>query len=161
MKTIFAFFLIMITISLSAQENKKSEKRMSAVNSSDTKNQNHALIIIDGNKFSSKDSSNILDSIKPENIERMDVIKGEQATLQYGEEGKDGVILITTKTSIKKDPLYIVDGVKTKNIIDLDPNDIESINVLKGKASTSQYGDEGEAGVILITTKSSKKQNKN
>lgn len=91
----------------------------------------------------------------------MDVIKGEQAILQYGEEGKDGVIVITTKTPIEKEPLYIVDGVKIKNIIDLNPNDIESINVLKGKASTSQYGDEGEAGVILITTKNSKKQNKN
>ena len=161
MKTILAFFLIMITFSLSAQETKRSEKSMTAVNSSDTKNQNQALIIVDGIKFYRKDSSNILDSIKPENIERMDVMKGEQAILQYGEEGKDGVIVITTKASIKKEPLYIVDGVKTKNIIDLDPNDIESINVLKGKASTSQYGDEGEAGVILITTKNSKKQNKN
>lgn len=151
----------MITFSLSAQETKRSEKRMTAINSTDTKNQNQALIIVDGIKFSRKDSSNILDSIKPENIERMDVIKGEQAIVQYGEEGKDGVIVITTKTPIKKEPLYIVDGVKTKNIIDLDPNDIESINVLKGKASTSQYGDEGEAGVILITTKNLKKQMKN
>jgi TonB-dependent SusC/RagA subfamily outer membrane receptor len=114
---------------------------------------------VDGVKFSGMDSVNILDSIKPDHIERMDVLKGEQAILLYGEEGKNGVIVITTKTPIKKEPLYIVDGVKIKNIADLDPDNIESINVLKGKENASQYGDEGEAGVVLITTKKSKKEN--
>lgn len=71
MKTILALFLIMITFSLSAQENKRSEKRMTIINSSDTKSQNQALIIVDGIKFSRKDSINMLDSIKPENIEWM------------------------------------------------------------------------------------------
>lgn len=158
MKIILALFLLMMASPLWSQENKKSEISKGTVNSLNLKNQNQALIIIDGIKFSRKDTFNILDSIKPDNIESIEVVKGESAILQYGEEGKDGVIVIATKSPIKKEPLYIVDGIKTRSITDIDPNDIESISVLKGKDNTSQYGDEGEAGVVLITTK--KRQNK-
>lgn len=52
-------------------------------------------------------------------------------------------------------PLFIIDGVKTTkdNLDKLDPDKIESINVLKGDSATRQYGDEGKNGVVLITTK--------
>ncbi len=53
-------------------------------------------------------------------------------------------------------PLYIVDGMKTDDISDIDPNDIESIEILKDAASAAIYGTEGGNGVILITTKSGK-----
>ncbi|MGQ0715436.1 MAG: SusC/RagA family TonB-linked outer membrane protein [Gemmatimonadaceae bacterium] len=51
-------------------------------------------------------------------------------------------------------PLIIVDGVITRNSIsDLDANDIESIEVLKGAAAASFYGSQAANGVINITTK--------
>ncbi len=51
-------------------------------------------------------------------------------------------------------PLYIVDGVKIEgDINNLNPNDIESISVLKDNAAAKVYGKGGENGVILITTK--------
>lgn len=72
-------------------------------------------------------------------------------------------------------PLFVVDGVpfnsSTNNtsgfttggaavtpsrFLDLDPNNIESLNVLKGLAATVLYGDQGRNGVILVTTKSGK-----
>ncbi len=53
-------------------------------------------------------------------------------------------------------PLYIVDGMKTKNIDMLNPNDIASMEVLKDAASAAIYGTEGANGVIIITTKSGK-----
>lgn len=53
-------------------------------------------------------------------------------------------------------PLFIVDGMKTGDISDLDPNDIASIEVLKDAASAAIYGTEGSNGVVLITTKSGK-----
>lgn len=72
-------------------------------------------------------------------------------------------------------PLFVVDGVpfnsSTNNgsgfstggaavtpsrFLDLDPNNIETINVLKGLAATVLYGDQGRNGVILVTTKSGK-----
>jgi TonB-linked SusC/RagA family outer membrane protein len=52
------------------------------------------------------------------------------------------------------DPLYIVDGMRTGNIDYLNPNDIESIEVLKDAASAAIYGAEGANGVILVSTKS-------
>lgn len=53
-------------------------------------------------------------------------------------------------------PLFIVDGMKTGDINDVDPSDIASIEVLKDAASAAIYGTEGSNGVILITTKSGK-----
>ncbi len=159
MKTILVSFLLMSTLPLWAQKNKKYESSQIVVSSTYTKSQNRALIIVDGVKFWRMDNLNILDSINPDNIEKMDVVKGEQAILQYGEEGKNGVILVTTKTPVKNEPLYIVDGLKVKTLF-ISPDDIESMSVLKGKENTSLYGTEGDAGVILITTKNSKKHQK-
>ncbi len=51
------------------------------------------------------------------------------------------------------DPLYIVDGIPVDGIDFLNPNDIETINVLKDGASAAIYGSRGANGVVLITTK--------
>ena len=53
-------------------------------------------------------------------------------------------------------PLYIIDGLWTDNIRDLNPNDIETLNVLKDASSTAVYGSRGANGVIQITTKKGK-----
>lgn len=55
------------------------------------------------------------------------------------------------------DPLYIVDGVPTKDgINEIAPNDVESITILKDAASASIYGARSSNGVVLITTKKGK-----
>ena len=50
-------------------------------------------------------------------------------------------------------PLYVVDGLRTRNINNLDPSDIESIEVLKDAASAAIYGASAGNGVVLVTTK--------
>lgn len=55
-------------------------------------------------------------------------------------------------------PLYVVDGVQTFSINGLNPNDIESMQVLKDAASASVYGVRGSNGVIIVTTKKAKKK---
>jgi TonB-dependent SusC/RagA subfamily outer membrane receptor len=52
-------------------------------------------------------------------------------------------------------PLIIVDGkeVSNKKVEDINPDDVESMNVLKGESATELYGDKGKNGVIVITTK--------
>lgn len=74
-------------------------------------------------------------------------------------------------------PLYVVDGTPINNnsgsatgstrsfdagtgINDIDPNNIESMTVLKGSAATALYGSRGGQGVIIITTKSAKNKSK-
>jgi len=55
-------------------------------------------------------------------------------------------------TSIE--PLYVVDGIITKEINQIPPQDIERIDVLKDQSATAFYGNKAQNGVILITTKS-------
>ncbi|HRI59817.1 MAG TPA: TonB-dependent receptor [Saprospiraceae bacterium] len=55
------------------------------------------------------------------------------------------------------DPLYIVDGVPVDGLDFLNPNDIETVNVLKDAASSAIYGSRGANGVVLITTKGGKR----
>ncbi|WP_255474153.1 SusC/RagA family TonB-linked outer membrane protein [Pontibacter qinzhouensis] len=50
-------------------------------------------------------------------------------------------------------PLYVVDGVPIPDINRLNPNDIESVNVLKGANAAAIYGSDGVNGVLMITTK--------
>ncbi|MDZ7690706.1 MAG: hypothetical protein U5K69_06155 [Balneolaceae bacterium] len=42
----------------------------------------------------------------------------------------------------------------SSRFLDLDPNNIQNVNVLKGLAATTMYGEQGRNGVVLITTKS-------
>ena len=53
-------------------------------------------------------------------------------------------------------PLYVIDGVQFGNIDDLNPNDIESIDVLRDASSTAIYGSAGANGVVIVTTKKGK-----
>jgi TonB-linked SusC/RagA family outer membrane protein len=53
-------------------------------------------------------------------------------------------------------PLFIIDGFQGGNIADLNPNDIESVEVLKDASATAIYGWMGANGVIIVTTKRGK-----
>jgi TonB-linked SusC/RagA family outer membrane protein len=52
-----------------------------------------------------------------------------------------------------KQPLYVIDGTPVTNSIDFNMDDVESVSVLKGPSATAIYGQRGDAGVIVITTK--------
>lgn len=54
------------------------------------------------------------------------------------------------------EPLIVVDGVIGGSLNNIDPNDIESIDILKDGSAAAIYGTRGSAGVILVTTKSGK-----
>ncbi|NBC65513.1 MAG: SusC/RagA family TonB-linked outer membrane protein [Bacteroidetes bacterium] len=53
-----------------------------------------------------------------------------------------------------QDPLIVIDGVIGGSLDNIDPNDIESIDVLKDASAAAIYGTRGSAGVIVVTTKS-------
>ncbi len=57
-------------------------------------------------------------------------------------------------------PLYVVDGIPVDDLNDVNPSDIESIDVLKDASSSAIYGSRGANGVILIKTKGAKKDEK-
>jgi TonB-dependent SusC/RagA subfamily outer membrane receptor len=64
-------------------------------------------------------------------------------------------IVLTPFSGQKDKPLIVIDGVITSemNMNDIKPNDIKSMNVLKGENAKAKYGEKGASGVIEITTK--------
>ena len=97
---------------------------------------------------------------------------GVQITRSSGSAGGGSRILVRGVTSMigNNQPLIVIDGVRTNNetlnsgsstagtaqsnrLMDLNNDDIESINILKGSAATALYGTAGAAGVVVITTK--------
>ena len=81
---------------------------------------------------------------------------GQTATIKIR-----GAISLNTKGGDKAQPLYVIDGVfvSESDLNILNPNDIETMSVLKDAASTAIYGSRGANGVIVITTKQGKKGN--
>jgi len=97
---------------------------------------------------------------------------GVNVTSTNGLTGSGTNIIIRGYSSVSESnqPLFVVDGVpfnsdtntqsnfldngtESSRFLDLDPNTIESVNVLKGLSATTLYGQAGSNGVILITTK--------
>ena len=58
-------------------------------------------------------------------------------------------------TSAISEPLYVVDGVPVSNPNIIDMNNVENVNVLRGPNATALYGQRGENGVVIISTKDS------
>ncbi len=83
---------------------------------------------------------------------------GVVARTVSGEPGKALEIRIRGGSSItaSNDPLYVIDGMPIDNLNDINPDDIESIEVLKDAASSAIYGSRGSNGVVIITTKKGK-----
>ena len=81
-------------------------------------------------------------------------IPGMNVTADGNPSGAATIRIRGVGTLNDNDPLYIIDGVPTKSgMHELNPNDIESIQVLKDAASASIYGSRAANGVIIVTTK--------
>jgi len=84
-------------------------------------------------------------------------VAGVQITQSTGAPGEDISIRIRGEGTIgNNSPLFIVDGIPTRDISFLNPADMASLTVLKDAAAASIYGSRASAGVIVITTKAGK-----
>ena len=82
---------------------------------------------------------------------------GVQITSSSSQPGKGYKVYIRGMGTIgDSQPLYVIDGVAGGNLDGINPNDIESIDVLKDAASAAIYGSRAANGVILVTTKQGK-----
>ena len=127
------------------------------------------LLILDGKEIES------MDEVDPDIIKSVTILN--DGTEEYGERGKNGVVLIATKkykdsdlmgykatnnkirikgSNVDRDkkPIYVVDNkISNVNIEEYDPDSIENINVLKGDIATEKYGKYGKNGVVELTLK--------
>ncbi|RDV15080.1 TonB-dependent receptor [Pontibacter diazotrophicus] len=88
------------------------------------------------------------------------MLQGRAAGVTVQGSGQPGaaqqVVIRGLNTFGNNSPLYVVDGVPTQNINDINPNDIESMQVLKDAGSASIYGSRAANGVVIITTRRGK-----
>jgi TonB-linked SusC/RagA family outer membrane protein len=120
-----------------------------------------------------------LNNVPQENV--LNALSGRVAGVQINQTSGPGSsvsVIIRGATSLSSDnqPLFVIDGVPVSNslnnlrqmgdrnnvdygnaISDINPDDIESVSVLKGPSAAALYGSRAGNGVILITTKSGKK----
>lgn len=107
------------------------------------------LIYVINGKVSTKFE---MENIRPDQIAAVDILKGDAAVALYGENAKEGVVQIKLKNEAQ--PLYVIDGeISTKEAMDnLKPEQIEAIDVLKGRKPLRLTGKK-ENGVIMIRVK--------
>lgn len=118
-----------------------------------------------------RDLTGSVTSVKSDNIEKANTASlndalqglaaGVQVSSQSGQPGESSTILIRGGSSISasNEPLYVIDGFPQLggDNMDLNPQDIESVEVLKDASAGAIYGARASNGVVIITTKSGKK----
>ena len=137
--------------------------------------QKKPLVVLDGVPMG-KDFK--IESIDPQNIRSITVLKDDSAKEKYGDAAADGVIEVSTKTdtlarrsvsiryrSLNDEegkpaaPLYVIDGKLKGKDFDLgtiDPQNIDSMEILKEDKAVELYGPDAKNGVVVIKTKSQK-----
>ena len=104
------------------------------------------------------------DLTKNQNFSALDNLRGKVSGVNiFSNSSQPGVysnrVIIrgTATINASTDPLYVVDGVVMEDFALVNPNDIESMEVLKDASATAIYGARGANGVIMVTTKRGKK----
>ncbi|MGK7397784.1 MAG: SusC/RagA family TonB-linked outer membrane protein [Candidatus Cyclobacteriaceae bacterium M3_2C_046] len=124
------------------------------------------LVVIGYGTAKKEDLTGAISSISAEALEKQpsqnltQILRGSIPGLDVGLSPSakgTGNLLVRGKTSLKanNEPLVVVDGIiYYGDLADINPADVESIDVLKDASSAAVYGSRAASGVILITTKS-------
>jgi TonB-linked SusC/RagA family outer membrane protein len=105
---------------------------------------------VDAKTIENRPNANVINTLQGQ-------LAGVNITASTGQPGAKSTVVIRGYGTINgnTDPLYVIDGFPTNadSFRSINPNDIESLTVLKDAAATSQYGNRASNGVIVITTK--------
>ncbi len=118
---------------------------------------NFAVQALNSDEVNAGQSANFVNSLQGK-------VAGVQVSMAGGSPNSASQIVVraisSINTSQSNEPLFVIDGMPVRggasSAADINPNDIETMSVLKGAAASALYGQEGANGVILITTKSGK-----
>ncbi len=109
-----------------------------------------ATVQVKGDEIAKLNTTNALEAMQSST-------PGVQITQSSAQPGKGYKVYIRgIGTTGNSTPLYVIDGVAGGNLDGINPNDIESIDILKDAASAAIYGARAANGVILVTTKQGK-----
>jgi len=131
----------------------------------DENNQLNEVVVIGYGTQTKKDLTSAIVSVSSKDIENQPITNalqaiqgkaaGVQISSQSGKPGSDITVSIRGNTSIlaSNSPLYVIDGVTSRDASFINPSDIESMTILKDASAAAIYGSSGANGVVLITTK--------
>ncbi|GAA3647467.1 SusC/RagA family TonB-linked outer membrane protein [Flavivirga jejuensis] len=124
------------------------------------------VVVVGYGKTSRRLVTGAISSVKSEDINLTPVTSAEQAlqgqapgvtVINSGSPGTAPQVQIRgLGTFGNSQPLYVIDGIVSGGINEINPNDIESIDVLKDASTAAIYGSRASNGVVLITTKRGK-----
>ena len=126
------------------------------------------LVVVGYGVVKKSDLTGSVGSVKSDEFIKRPITRFEQALQgttsgmtvisNNGQPGQRLSIRVRGASSITggNDPLYVIDGNIGGSIESLNPNDIESVEILKDASATAIYGSRGTNGVIMVTTKSGK-----
>ncbi|MGN6533924.1 MAG: SusC/RagA family TonB-linked outer membrane protein, partial [Ginsengibacter sp.] len=138
------------TINVALQNNNQQQKEIVVVGYSEKSKSalTSAVSVVSGDKLRDVTSSNIGDMLQGK-------VAGLQVVNSSGVPGAVPEIRLRGISSVNasQSPLFVVDGIIGGNF---DPNDVESVTVLKDAGATAMYGSQANAGVIIVTTKKGK-----
>lgn len=132
---------------------------------SDNNEQLNEVIVVGYGTQTKKDLTTAVTTISSKDIQNQPITNplqaiqgkaaGVQVTSQSGKPGAGITVSVRGNTSLtaSNSPLYVIDGVTSRDASFINPNDIESMTILKDASSAAIYGSSGANGVILITTK--------
>ncbi|KRT17858.1 hypothetical protein ASU31_00770 [Pedobacter ginsenosidimutans] len=141
-----------------------SSKSLTVKLIADNKSLNEVVVVGYGTKKKSDltgsvASLNADEIIKSRAPNAQEALQGRMAGVDVkrssGKPGADMTVEIRGVNSIygNTQPLYVVDGIPVSNINDINPADIERMDVLKDASSTAIFGSRGANGVVIVTTK--------
>lgn len=107
-----------------------------------------SVVTIDASSLENRPVTNVSTALQG-------LVTGATIIQNSGQPGKDmaSIRIRGIGTLNNANPMYVVDGMVVQSVDDIDPNDIESISILKDAASASIYGSRASNGVVLLTTK--------
>lgn len=149
----------------------KASKNMTIILSDNIEALNEVVVVGYGTvkKADLAGSVSVLDSknFKDQPITQVsDALQGRISGVHVSNSGMPGgtvKIRVRGAGSINRsnDPLYVVDGiVRESGLLGIDPEDVQSLQVLKDASATAIYGSRGSNGVVLVTTKTGKADTK-
>jgi TonB-linked SusC/RagA family outer membrane protein len=159
--------LVFSTVGYQPSEVPVTKETMNIKMSKDVKSLDDVVVI----GYGSQSKRNVTGSISTVDVKRMEevpvtnisqALRGKVAGVQFNDDGRpgqSGSILIRGQRSISasNDPLIVLDGIIFEgSLSDINPGDIQSMDVLKDASSTAIYGSRAANGVILVTSKAGK-----
>lgn len=157
--------LVFSYVGYESQEIKVGDKTQINLSLVSTASSLENIVVIGYGTVKKRDLTGSVVSLKSDEVKKvpagnvMESVQGKVAgvdiTRTSGGAGSNVNITVRGNRSLlaQNNPLFIVDGIQYSNFQDINPNDIQSMEVLKDASSTAIYGSRGANGVIIITTK--------